>query len=62
MKAVTQSDVYGHTNEMRNLSGFPGKARAVKSGRSTERSQTAYAGDTGTACTASKSNNLSYTI
>lgn len=62
MKAVTQSDVCGHTKEMRNFSGFPGKARAVKSGRSTDRSHTAYAGDTGTACTASKSNNLTYTI
>lgn len=32
--------------EIRNLSGFPGKVRAVKSDRSTQKSQIAYAGDT----------------
>lgn len=40
---------------MRNSSGFPGKARAVQSDRSTESLQTAYVGHTGTVCTKSKS-------
>ena len=39
---------------MRNFGGFPEKDRAVKPGRSTERSQIAYAGYIGTACTKAK--------
>ena len=55
MKAITKPGVHDLTNEMRNSGGFPEKERAVKSGRSTVRSQIAYAGDTGTAGTKAKS-------
>lgn len=55
MKAITKPGIHDLTNEMRNSGGFPEKERAVKSGRSTVRSQIAYAGDTGTAGTKAKS-------